>query len=54
MSDPNQIRADNDFPYHACCQDCAHMTIQLGGELWCNQYREEVDADNVCERWSQK
>jgi len=53
-TDPFKVRGDNDFPFHACCGDCSHMIIQLGGEYWCSQYHDEVEVEHVCERWEQK
>ena len=52
-SDPHGVRGDNDFPFHACCGDCRHMSIQLDGSYWCKQYDDEVDGEHVCERWTQ-
>ena len=50
-NDPHGVRADNDLPIHACCADCSHMNIHLGGEYWCTQFNDEVDPEHVCERW---
>ena len=32
-SDPYAIRGDNDLPFDACCGNCSHMEIQLGGDF---------------------
>ena len=52
-TNPHDVRGDNDFPYHASCAGCKHKTMQIDGSLWCTQYKDEVDGEHVCERWSQ-
>lgn len=51
-SDPDQVRADNEFPLYACCGNCSRKTIQLDGTYWCNEHKDEVDEDHICDSWA--
>ena len=51
-TDPDEVREDNELPFHACCGDCGHMIIQIDGAFWCSIFDDETNTEQVCADWA--
>lgn len=51
-AEPEDVREENDLPFHASCGDCGHMNIQIDGAYWCSVFDDEIIVDQVCEEWA--